>query len=121
MLDEILDELPSIFYNWDDTFQLIRRNKKHDEITEYGEDDIADMDPMDFFDAAEHAKIAAAVDQVFTHGETTVEATFVTKSGKRIPHLFTAVRTIVNGNTVLMGFGVDLSKQKKTEQHVYST
>ncbi|MGD1972257.1 MAG: hypothetical protein PVF24_11645, partial [Desulfobacterales bacterium] len=39
ILDEILDNLPGTFYIWDDRPQLIRRNKRHDEITEYSPDD----------------------------------------------------------------------------------
>ena len=33
ILDEILENLPGTFYIWDDQPQLIRRNKRHDEIT----------------------------------------------------------------------------------------
>jgi chemotaxis protein methyltransferase CheR len=118
ILDEILDRLPGTFYIWDDTPTLIRRNKKHDEITEYSEEDYRDMSPMDFFDKKDHAKVEAALEQVFTHGESTVEATLVTKSGKKIPHLYSAVRTIIEGKPVLMGFGVDISVQKQAEQRL---
>lgn len=116
MLDEILDGLPGTFYIWDETFQLICRNKRHDEITEYGEDDYARMDPMDFFDEVDHAKVAMAMEEVFAEGETMMEATLVTKSGKKIPHLYSAVRTMVGGKPVLMGFGIDIRKQKQAEQ-----
>jgi formate hydrogenlyase transcriptional activator len=119
MLDEILNELPSTFYIWDDTPQLICRNKRHDEITEYSEDDYLNMGPMDFFDEVDHARVAAAMEEVFTKGETVVEATLVTRSGKKIPHLYTAVRTIVGGKPVLMGFGIDISKQKQAEQRLH--
>jgi len=118
ILDEILDELPSTFYIWDDTPKLICRNRRHDEITEYGEDDYAKMGPMDFFDEVDHARVAAAMEEAFTQGETMVEATLVTKSGKKIPHLYTAVRTMVGGKPVLMGFGVDIRKQKQAEQRL---
>jgi len=46
----------------------------------------------------------------------TVEATLVTKSGKRIPHIYTALRTMMGDKPVLMGFGIDISEQKKAEQ-----
>ncbi len=118
MLDEILNELPGTFYIWDDSPQLICRNKRHDEITEYGEDDYSKMGPMDFFDEVDHERVAAAMEEVFTKGETMVEATLVTRSGKKIPHLYTAVRTMVVGKPVLMGFGIDISKQKQAEQRL---
>jgi chemotaxis protein methyltransferase CheR len=119
MLDEILDRLPGTFYIWDDTPELIRSNKKHDEITEYSEEEYRTMLPMDFFDKKEHPKVEAALEQVFTHGESMVEATLITKSGKKIPHMYSAVRTTIGDKPVLMGFGIDISEQKLAEQRLH--
>jgi len=118
MLDEILERLPGTFYIWDDTPELIWRNKKHDEITEYGEDDYARMSPLDFFDEAEHQKIQAALEEIYNGNEINIEATLVTKSGKKIPHIYTAVRTTIGNKPVLMGFGIDVSEQKKAEMRL---
>jgi len=118
ILDELLDKLPGTFYIWDDTPRIIRWNKRHDEITEYSHEDYANMLPTDFFGEDEHKKIAAAVEKTFSEGEVTVEATLVTKSGKRIPHLYTALRTMMGDKPVLMGFGIDISEQKKAEQQL---
>jgi len=115
ILDEILDNLPGTFYIWDDRPQLIRRNNRHDVITEYSADDYVNMRPSDFFDEKEHRAIEAAVEKTFTDGEVTLEATLVTKSGKKIPHLYSAVRTMMGDKPVLMGFGIDISKQKQAE------
>jgi chemotaxis protein methyltransferase CheR len=118
ILDEILDNLPGTFYIWDDRPQLIRRNKRHDEITEYSADDYVNMLPSDFFGEDEHKKIAATVEKTFTEGEATVEASLVTKSGKRIPHVYTTMRTKMGGKPVLMGFGIDITERKKAEQQL---
>ena len=56
--------------------------------------------------------IEAAVEKVFIEGETTLEATLVTKSGKEIPHIYSAVRTMMGDKPVLMGFGINITKQK---------
>ena len=118
ILDEILDNLPGTFYIWDDRPQLIRRNKKHDEITEYSADDYVNMVPTDFFDEDEHQKVTAAVEKTFAEGEVTVEATLVTKSGKKIPHVYTAVRTKMGDKPVLMGFAIDITERKKAEKQL---
>jgi PAS domain S-box-containing protein len=118
ILDEILDNLPGTFYIWDDTPRIIRWNKRHDQITEYSHEDYENMLPTDFFGEDEHQKIAAAVEKTFTEGEVTVEATLVTKSGKRIPHIYTALRTMMGDKPILMGFGIDISEQKKAEQQL---
>jgi chemotaxis protein methyltransferase CheR len=76
------------------------------------------MVPIDFFGEDEHHKVTAAVEKTFTEGEVTVEATLVTKSGKKIPHVYTAVRTNMGDKPVLMGFAIDISEQKKAEQQL---
>ncbi len=120
ILDNILDNLPGTFYIWNDQSQLIRRNKKHDEVTECSEDDYVNMGPTDFYDEKEHQKVEAAFEELFTHGEVVAEATLVTKSGKKIPYLYSAVRTMMGDKPVLMGFGIDISKQKQAEQQLRS-
>ena len=74
ILDEILDNLPGTFYIWDDRPQLIRRNNRHDVITEYSADDYVNMRPSDFFDEKEHQAIETAVEKTSTDGEVTLEA-----------------------------------------------
>ena len=115
ILDEILDKLPGTFYIWDDTPRIIRWNKRHDEITEYSGEDYVNMLPTDFFGEEEHQTIEAAVEKTFTGADVTIEATLVSKSGKRIPHIYSAVRTMMGDKPVLMGFGIDISKQKQAE------
>jgi PAS domain S-box-containing protein len=83
MLDEILDNLPGTFYIWDERPQLIRWNRRHEEITEYSGDEYPNMLPTDFFIKREHRAIEAAIQRVYAEGETTLEATLVTKSGKK--------------------------------------
>lgn len=118
ILDEILDSLPGTFYIWDQRPRLIRWNRRHEEITEYSADDYATMKPTDFFDPAEHAAVQAAVEKVFTEGQVTVEATLVTKSGKKIPHVYTAVRTMMGSTPVLMGYGIDIRDRIRVEERL---
>lgn len=118
ILDEILDSLPGTFYIWDDRPRLVRWNRKHEEITEYSADDYVSMRPTDFFSEKEHRAIEAAVEKTFTDGEVTLEVALVTKSGKEIPHVYSAVRTMMGGKPVLMGFGIDISERKKVEQQL---
>jgi len=72
ILDEILDNLPGTFYIWDDRPQIIRWNKRHDEVTEYSPDEYLNMLPTDFFGEDEHQTVTAAVEKTFTEGEVTV-------------------------------------------------
>jgi len=118
MLDEILDSLPGTFYIWDEQPKLLRWNRRHEEITEYSGEDYPGMLPTDFFDPSEHPSIQAGIEKTFTQGEVTVEATLVTKSGKRVPHIYTALRTTLEDKPVLMGFGIDITKRVEAEQQL---
>lgn len=121
IMDEVLDNLPGTFYIWDDRPRLIRWNKRHEEITEYSGDEYPNMLPTDFFDEKEHKAINQGIERVFLEGETTLEATLITKSGKRIPHLYTATQIKINEKPVLMGFGIDISKRIAVEQKLRNT
>ena len=118
ILDDILDQLPGTFYIWDDRPRLIRWNKQHEIITGYSSKDYPNMLPTDFFNKNEHRAIEEALEKVFTQGEVTIEATLVTKGGKEIPHVYTAVRTMMGDRPVLMGFGIDISKRKEAENQL---
>ena len=118
ILDKILDSLPGTFYIWDDQPQLVRWNRRHEEITEYSAGDYVNMQPTDFFDKNEQQAIEAGVEKTFVDGEMVMEATLVAKSGKKIPHVYSAVRTMIGDKPVLMGFGIDISKQKQAERRL---
>jgi len=116
ILDEVLDSLPGTFYIWDDRPRLVRWNKKHEEITEYSSGEYPNMLPTDFFDEKEHKSINQAIERVFSEGETALEATLITKSGKRIPHLYVATQIKINEKTFLLGFGLDIRNRVAVEQ-----
>jgi len=118
ILDDILDQLPGTFYIWDDRPRLIRWNKQHEIVTGYSSEDYPNMLPTDFFNKNEHRAIEEALERVFNQGEVTIEATLVTKGGEEIPHVYTAVRTMMGDRPVLMGFGIDISKRKKAENQL---
>ncbi|MFO7817802.1 MAG: PAS domain-containing protein [Desulfovibrionales bacterium] len=47
-----------------------------------------------------------------------IEADLIVKSGQKIPYYFTGVRMIVEGKIYLLGVGIDLTEQKKTEEEL---
>jgi len=42
----------------------------------------------------------------------------VTKSGKKIPHVYSAVRTMMGDKPVLLGFAIDITERKKAEKQL---
>jgi PAS domain S-box-containing protein len=54
---------------------------------------------------------------VFLHGESAVEAAFVSRNGQSTPYYFSAKRVHYEGRDCLVGVGVDLSERKRAEDN----
>lgn len=74
------------------------------------------MNVLDFFPEDEKAKLQDAVHEVFTRGETYVEAEWLTRGGERIPYYFSARRVYVEGRPCLIGVGIDITDRKRIER-----
>ncbi len=113
---EIVESLPGIFYLFDQNNKFIEWNKKFEEVSEYSAKEIAKMGPLDFFGKIDKEKVKTAIDDVFTKGQSSVEAFFVQKGGKPIPYLFTGRKIFIGGQPHLSGLGIDISERKMVEE-----
>lgn len=111
----VLDSLPGVFYVYDANLRFRRWNRNFERVTGYSAAEIAAMGPLDFFADAEKPIVAARIGEVFTMGESSVEAQFVAKDGTRTPYFFTGVRTSILGEACLLGVGIDISSRTQAE------
>ncbi|HYF63094.1 MAG TPA: PAS domain S-box protein, partial [Herpetosiphonaceae bacterium] len=84
-------------------------------VTGYGPAEIAAMSPLDFFAGAERSLLDERIAEVFSQGESSVEALFVSKDGTRTPYCFTGRRTSQDGRDCLIGVGIDISQRQRAE------
>ena len=112
-----IESLPGLFYMFDATGRFVRWNRNFEVTSEYGPA-VAEMSPLDFFAEPERSLVATRIAEVFTKGESSVEASFRTKSGKAIPHFFTGRRVVFGDRTCVVGMGVDLSQHKQLEEQL---
>jgi PAS domain S-box-containing protein len=113
--DGIIHSLPGIFYMFNEQRQLVRWNKKYEEVTGYSAEELAHKHVLDFFEEEEKALLASRVEEVFTEGQSDAEACIVTKDGEKIPYYFTGLRTILEDKVHLVGLGIDITESKRTE------
>lgn len=114
--ESVIASLPGIFYLFDEKGRLLQWNENFERISGYSNEEIAKMNVFDFF-AGEGMKIMEErVGEVFARGESTAEAEFVTKSGKRIPYFFTGLRTEIDDTVYLVGMGVDITERKRAQE-----
>ncbi|MCQ1551001.1 MAG: PAS domain S-box protein [Candidatus Accumulibacter phosphatis] len=113
--EDLIDSLPGIFYLLDKAGRFIRWNNFL-RIAGYPDEMIAGMAALDFFPEKEKPRVQQAIRETFDQGEASVEADFLLADGREVPYRFTGRRTVTGGNAYLVGVGLDVSKQKKTQR-----
>src|SRR5215471_3847105 len=112
-IDALINCLPGLFYVFSEKGQVIRWNKKFEEVSGYSAEEISKMSPLDFFSDVDKLIIAGRIQDGFMRGDVAVEADFVTKSGVKIPYLFTGRRIEMDGEACLAGMGVDITERRQ--------
>lgn len=113
--DTMIDSMPGVLYFYDTNGRFLRWNKNFERVSGYGPDEIAHLHPLDFFAPEERAAVEARIAEVFTTGESSVEASFRAKDGRRTPYFFTGRRVEFEGRTCLVGAGIDISERRRAE------
>jgi PAS domain S-box-containing protein len=113
--DMMLESMPGILYFYDHDGRFLRWNQNFATVSGYADGEIAQMQPLDFFDESERATVAEKISEVFTHGLAFVEANLLTKDGQKIPYFFTGRNVNYNHKPCLVGMGIDISERKHIE------
>ncbi|WP_277541759.1 GAF domain-containing protein [Haloarcula laminariae] len=118
-IEQALDSLNDVFYvlNADGTFR--RWNDQLSAVTGYGDEELAEIQAIELFPEGEREKIADAIEEALTTGETTVESEFLTADGEHIPYEFTGSQlTSTDDRVGLIGIGRDLTARKQRERRL---
>ena len=116
--EDVINSLPGIFYMLNKQGSFIRVNAQFQEVSGYSMDELDTMSALSFFDGKEKDLIAQRIQQAFETGDTSVEADFIIKSGQKIPYYFSGHRTIINGETYIIGLGTDISERKRLSREL---
>jgi PAS domain S-box-containing protein len=116
--DAMLNSLPGVFYFYDQAGKFLRWNRNFEVVSGYSGEEIAWMNPLDFFVGAERDYIAQRIQEVFETGESDAEANLVTKNGEQIPYYFTGKRIEIENVPYLIGMGIDITQRRVAEQEL---
>jgi PAS domain S-box-containing protein len=114
--DALVDGLPGVYYLFDAQGQFLRWNRNFERITGYSAEEIAGMQPVDFFAGDDRRLIAERIGEVFARGHSTVEAQFVSKDGTQRPYFFTGQRVTLQQGSFLVGMGIDITERRDAEK-----
>lgn len=114
--------LPGAFYMFNQAGRMLRWNRSFTDASGYDDAEVAARKPVDFLIPEDQPAVMKAIAKVFSERrEVTIEARFLHKSGEISPYLFTGRAIDVDGETVLIGVGRDISDRKRAEQQLLQT
>jgi two-component system, sporulation sensor kinase E len=116
--DTIINSLPGIFYLYNDALEFLLWNKNFETVLGYNADELKKLHVLEVIAEEDRAAIMQAINQVFTEGESMIEACAITRDHQKIPFFFTGKRLIYQGQTCLLGTGIDISSRLKVEDEL---
>lgn len=114
--ETLLDSLPSIYLLMDQDLNLVQWNQNVIEATGYTDEEIEGKSAFDLLaeENHEHLKRVAAKEKIGDEGGA--ELKVLTKDGRKVPYFWHGELIEFSGETYLLSVGVNISKQKETEQ-----
>jgi len=112
----LLNSIPGIFYLYSyPELKMVSWNKNHETIFGYNASELNGIS-AEAFHLPENRQFVFDQEKTFLKsGQVSIEALLVTKDGRLIPFLLTGTKFESNGNTYLMGVGMDITDRKRTE------
>lgn len=117
----IINSLPVNFFIYNADGKAIRWNDRLRKTTGYSDDEIGNMQPVDFFTPEDREQVKRNVEKVYTTGQASMEATITHKQGDRVPYIFSASMARIDGESYLVGTGQDISHQKDIQNRLART
>jgi len=116
--DTTIDSTPGVFYLFDGQGKFLRWNTNFERTSGYSGDEVARMHPLDFIADYDKQRVAATIQEVFTEGESALEADLLTKDGRCIPHYFSGKRVMLVDRQYIVGMGIDISDRRRAQAEV---
>ncbi len=122
LLDSIVYSTPGMVYLYDDRKRLIRWNKKHEELTGYSPEELAQMTLYDWYkgDEISQKAITEGLARAVRDGFGEAEANLQKKDGTTIPMYFTASVFSLGSKQYFTGIAIDITERKKKEAEIFN-
>ena len=116
--DSIINSLPGIIYIYDKNRKFFRWNRNFESVSGYTSEEVKNMHPLDFFEGEDKELLRKKIETVFDKGQADVEAYFYTRNKEKIIYYFNGNVAHFDGNTYLIGMGIDISKRVEAEKDI---
>ena len=112
----VINNLPGIFYLYNEDETIVKWNKNFETVTGYNESEISKMKPIDFYDDDFKDKIEKRIKNLFKKDAPGIEIELFTKDKRKVPFYINSHCLEYKGKKRLLGMGLDLSDIKKAEE-----
>jgi len=117
-MESAINCLPGLFYVANEKGQLIRWNKNMVDILGFSDEELPNINPMDFY-APEDREIAKQkIGEIMEKGNAATELHLITKEGKKMPYFITGKHFSDRGHDYIVGMSIDISKRKEAEEEI---
>ncbi|MFA5417667.1 MAG: PAS domain-containing protein [Bacteroidales bacterium] len=118
----LLDSLPGIYYLYSyPDLKMVGWNKQHETIFGYEADEMHGRSILDWLLSENRELIIKAIDSFNAQNQISIEAPLITKEGRLIPFLLTAIIFESEGQQYLMGVGTNVSERKQAEEAMHES
>ncbi len=114
--DSIINSVPAAIYILGSNGAFLRWNREFEIRSGYTADEIAKMNPYDFYSKKDGDFVANKIKEVFEKGSAKAEVITIKKDKRKVPYYFYAQRIQYEGEIALIGTGLDVSELKDTEK-----
>jgi len=116
--DALFNSAPGMIYLYDNRSNLVRWNKKHEEMTGYTSEELAGMKLSNWFkgDAKSQSVVLNGVQRANQSGYGEGEANLQIKDGTKIPLYFTASPITIDNRLYFAGLGIDITERKRVDE-----
>jgi PAS domain S-box-containing protein len=117
LTDAVINSMPGIFYVFDDKEQLVRWNKKLEELSGRSPEGMPTLRPHDFVAEENHRLLESKLTEVFVERRNAdVELLLMDREGREIPFYCTGTPLTVGDKTYLVGIGIDITERRRAEE-----
>jgi PAS domain S-box-containing protein len=115
-IDTAINSLPGVFYVIDEQGRFVRWNHNLELESGYSAEEISLLGPLDLFGDEEKLMVAERIQEVFSQGQSVVEARIIAKDGQRTLYFFTGHLFKAQNQNYLVGMGIDITERKRFEE-----
>ena len=116
--NEIIDCLPGVFFIQDAGGKYLRWNKHFGKESGYSQEEVKDLNPLDFFQGAQKETIRKKIGDLLADpaSEIGLEMEVTTRDGRKVPFYYKAKHIQYEGKPSIMGVGYNISPLKDAQE-----